>query len=188
MLACELRVRRTRPPSHLCRGDAVTPCAEVEFATPVIIGSSLSELEIDAVRKLPCGFHGMPGHRSTVSRRRSAQECGEASESCGRPEIGPIVRNGNKRDFEPAHSSEADVGGPDEHRGDAKAIAHFRECRDAIAAGKPLPLLPVRPGQPARTCAPQFLRGLPEAAWSSELNAKLLEIAQSGVGRSSSRT
>jgi len=32
-----------------------------------------------------------------------------------------------------------------------------------------------------RTCAQQFFRGLPEAAWSPELNAKLLEIAQTKV-------
>lgn len=74
---------------------------------------------------------------------------------------------------------EADVA--DEHRGDARLIARLRECRDAIAAGKPLPPLPSRPGQPARTCAQQFFRGLPESAWSSELNAKLLELAQTKV-------
>jgi pimeloyl-ACP methyl ester carboxylesterase len=42
---------------------------------------------------------------------------------------------------------EADVSGPDEHRGDAKH-AQLRECRDALAAGKPLPALPPRPGRP----------------------------------------
>jgi len=76
---------------------------------------------------------------------------------------------------------EADVGGPDEHGGEGRIIAQLRECRDAIAGGKPLPPLPQRPGQPARTCAQQFFRGLPEAAWSPELNAKLLEIAQTKV-------
>ncbi len=76
---------------------------------------------------------------------------------------------------------EADVGGPDEHRGDARVIAQLRECRDAIAAGKPLPPLPPRPGRPDRTCAQQFFRGLPESVWSSELNAKLLELAQTKV-------
>src|SRR5262249_23776839 len=73
---------------------------------------------------------------------------------------------------------EADVGGPDEHPGDAAIIATLRECRAAIAAGKSLPMLPGRPGRPPRTCAQQFFRGLPEAMWSSQLNAKLLEIAQ----------
>jgi pimeloyl-ACP methyl ester carboxylesterase len=76
---------------------------------------------------------------------------------------------------------EADVGGPDGHRGNARRIASLRECRDAIAAGKPLPALPARPGRPARTCAQQFFRGLPEAMWSPELNAKLLELAQTKV-------
>ncbi len=76
---------------------------------------------------------------------------------------------------------EADVGGADEHRGDASIIASLRECRDAIAGGKPLPALPARPGRPARTCAQQFFRGLPETMWSPELNARLLELAQTKV-------
>jgi len=73
---------------------------------------------------------------------------------------------------------EADVGIPGERRGDAARIAELRECRDAVAAGKPLPPLPPRPGRPPRSCAQQFFRGLPEAMWSPELNAKLLELAQ----------
>jgi hypothetical protein len=76
---------------------------------------------------------------------------------------------------------EADVGGAAEDRGNARHIASLRECRDAIAAGKALPALPTRPGQPARSCAQQFFRGLPEAMWSPELNAKLLELAQTKV-------
>ncbi len=44
----------------------------------------------------------------------------------------------------------------------------MRNCRDAIAEHKPLPA----------TCVQSFFRGLPEAEWSSELNAKVLEIAQ----------
>lgn len=73
---------------------------------------------------------------------------------------------------------EADVGIPGERRGDAERIAELRECRAAVAAGKPLPPLPARPGSPMRSCAQQFFRGLPEAAWSPQLNARLLELAQ----------
>ena len=76
---------------------------------------------------------------------------------------------------------EADVGGLNDHRGDAGRVAELRECRDAVAAGKALPLLPARPGRPDRTCAQQFFRGLPEQAWSPQLNAKLLELAQTKV-------
>ena len=76
---------------------------------------------------------------------------------------------------------EADVGGPGEHRGDVERIAELRECRDAVAAGRPLPPLPTRSGQPPRSCAQQFFRGLPEVMWSEELNAKLLELAQTKV-------
>jgi pimeloyl-ACP methyl ester carboxylesterase len=77
---------------------------------------------------------------------------------------------------------EADVvSSPEERRGQARLIASLRECRDAIAAGKPLPPLPASPGGPAPSCAQQFFRGLPEAMWSPGLNAKLLELAQTKV-------
>ena len=68
-----------------------------------------------------------------------------------------------------------------EHLSQKNLIAKLRECRDSVAEGKPLPLLPTRTGRPARTCAQQFFRGLPEAAWSPTLNAKLLQLAQSKV-------
>jgi pimeloyl-ACP methyl ester carboxylesterase len=69
----------------------------------------------------------------------------------------------------------------DAHHGEIAIIAQLRQCRDQVASGKPLPLLPARPGRPARTCAQQFFRGLPEAAWSPELNATLLQIARTKV-------
>src|SRR5256885_11615292 len=56
----------------------------------------------------------------------------------------------------------------EDHRGQIAIIAQLRQCRDLVASGKPLPLLPARPGKPARTCAQQFFRGLPEAEWSPE--------------------
>ena len=78
---------------------------------------------------------------------------------------------------------EADiVSSPEERRGHAKLVASMRECRDAIAAGKPPPQLPTRAGEPGRSCAQEFFfRGLPEAMWSPELNAKLLELVQTKV-------
>ncbi|MGI9104142.1 MAG: SUMF1/EgtB/PvdO family nonheme iron enzyme [Terriglobales bacterium] len=69
----------------------------------------------------------------------------------------------------------------EEHRGDKRIIAQLRDCRNAIAEHRPLPPLTGRPGQGERTCAQQFFRGLPEAAWSPELNAVLLELAQTKV-------
>jgi pimeloyl-ACP methyl ester carboxylesterase len=98
--------------------------------------------------------------------------------------VGHAFGGDNVRTFAARHPGEvaglvlveADVtSSPEERRGQARLIASLRECRDAIAAGKPLPALP---GRPARTCAQQFFRGLPEAMWSPELNAKLLELAQ----------
>jgi pimeloyl-ACP methyl ester carboxylesterase len=72
---------------------------------------------------------------------------------------------------------EADVGGPAEHKGDQGLIAGLRACREAIATRQTLPMLPERPGRLPRNCTQQFFRGLPEAMWSPELNAKLLELA-----------
>lgn len=103
--------------------------------------------------------------------------------------VGHAFGGDNVRTFAERYTSEvaglvlveADVGGLDEHHGDARAIAGLRACRDAIAAGKPLPMLAARPGHPARSCAQVFFRGLPEAMWSPQLNAKLLELAQTKV-------
>jgi len=65
------------------------------------------------------------------------------------------------------------------HRNFLRVLSQLRECRNAVAEHKPLP--PLSSAQPQRTCAQQFFRGLPEAEWSAELNAKLLEIAQTKV-------
>ncbi len=103
--------------------------------------------------------------------------------------VGHAFGGDNVRTFAQRYTSElaglvlveADVGGLDDHRGDIERIAELRECRDAVASGKPLPPLPSRPGRPERNCAQQFFRGLPEATWSPQLNAKLLELAQTKV-------
>jgi pimeloyl-ACP methyl ester carboxylesterase len=85
---------------------------------------------------------------------------------------GLVLVEADPGDVEPKALQEED------HRGIAGYLPKLRACRDAVAGGKPLPLLPSRPGQPHRTCAQQFFRGLPEAEWSPELNAELLEIAR----------
>jgi len=69
----------------------------------------------------------------------------------------------------------------DQHGREVEILSRLRSCRIAVAEHNPLPALPPRPGQPQRSCAHQFFRGLPEGAWSAELNAKLLEIAQTKV-------
>src|SRR5438067_4907631 len=88
---------------------------------------------------------------------------------------GLVLVDADPDDLEPKEMQE------ETHRGHAGIISQLRDCRNAIADHKPLPALPSRPGQPQRTCAQQFFRGLPETAWSPELNAKLLEIAQTKV-------
>ncbi|HKV79944.1 MAG TPA: alpha/beta hydrolase [Candidatus Sulfotelmatobacter sp.] len=71
--------------------------------------------------------------------------------------------------------ADSDDAGPEamreeQHRAVAGLPSDLRNCRDAIVEHKPL------------TCAQQFFfRGLPEAEWSPELNAKVLEIAQTKV-------
>jgi pimeloyl-ACP methyl ester carboxylesterase len=69
----------------------------------------------------------------------------------------------------------------DDHRGEAKFLPEVQACRDAIAQGKPLPPLSSLPGATNRTCAQMFFRSWPEAAWSPQLNDKLLQIAQTKV-------
>ena len=59
--------------------------------------------------------------------------------------------------------------------------SRLRECGKAVAEHKPLPHLGSSPSDRGKTCAQQFFRGLPEREWSPELNAKLLEIAQTKV-------
>jgi len=88
---------------------------------------------------------------------------------------GLVLDDADPTDVEPASMRE------EEHRGLAGIPKDMRECRDLIAEHKPLPVTS-RPGRPPQNCAQQFFfRGLPEAEWSQELNAKVLEIAQTKV-------
>ena len=72
--------------------------------------------------------------------------------------------------------ADADDVGPkamqeEAHRGHASIPSDVRDCRDAIAQHKP-----------QQTCAEQFFfRGLPEAEWSPELNARVLGVTQTNV-------
>jgi len=88
---------------------------------------------------------------------------------------GLVLDDADSTDVEPKEMQE------EEHRGLAGIPKDMRECRDLIAEHKPLPVTS-RPGRPPQNCAQQFFfRGLPEAEWSQELNAKVLEIAQTKV-------
>jgi pimeloyl-ACP methyl ester carboxylesterase len=89
---------------------------------------------------------------------------------------GLVLDEADPTDVEPESTRE------DEHRGHAGIPSDLRDCRNAIAGHKPLPAQSSGPGQPQQTCAQQFFfRGLPEDEWSPELNAKVLEIAQTKV-------
>ena len=88
---------------------------------------------------------------------------------------GLVLDDADPTDVEPKAMQEQ------EHRGLAGIPKDMRECRDLIAEHKPLPVTSP-PGRPAQNCAQQFFfRGLPEAEWSPELNAKVLEIAQTKI-------
>jgi formylglycine-generating enzyme required for sulfatase activity len=89
---------------------------------------------------------------------------------------GLVLDDADAVDLEPPAMREED------HRGQARIPADLRDCRNLIVEHKPLPTQQARPGRPSQTCAQRFFfRGLPEAEWSPELNAKLLEIAQTKV-------
>jgi hypothetical protein len=85
---------------------------------------------------------------------------------------GLVLVDADSTDVEPNSMRE------EEHRGLAGIPSDLRVCRNTIAQHKPLPVTSSL-GRPPQTCVQQFFfRGLPEAAWSPELNAKVLEIAQ----------
>jgi pimeloyl-ACP methyl ester carboxylesterase len=89
---------------------------------------------------------------------------------------GLVLDEADPTDVEPKSMRE------EEHRAHAGIPSDLRDCRNAIAEHKPLPAQDSGPGQPQPTCAQQFyFRGLPEAEWSPELNAKVLQIAQTKV-------
>jgi pimeloyl-ACP methyl ester carboxylesterase len=62
----------------------------------------------------------------------------------------------------------------EDHRNERSYVVQLRACGDLVAKHKPLPLA----GRPPASCAQQFFRGLPEVAWSAELNNSLLQIAR----------
>jgi pimeloyl-ACP methyl ester carboxylesterase len=89
---------------------------------------------------------------------------------------GLVLVDADATDLEPKWMQELD------RRGRGELVSQLRDCRNAIAEHKPLPALGSDPGDPQKTCAQQlFFRGLPEVAWSPELNAKLLQIAQTKI-------
>ena len=87
---------------------------------------------------------------------------------------GVVLIDGDSTDVEPAALQE------DDHRVGREIVAAYSDCRDALAAGKSL-ALPAEHGHPAWECDRYLFRGLPEAAWSRELNDKVAELARTKV-------
>jgi pimeloyl-ACP methyl ester carboxylesterase len=89
---------------------------------------------------------------------------------------GLVLVDADPTDVEPKAMREGEL------RGIAGIVSGLRDCRNLIAEHKPLPAQPSGPGQSPQTCAQQFFsRGFPEVAWSPELSANLLEIAETKV-------
>jgi len=76
---------------------------------------------------------------------------------------GIVLVDADDGDVEPAKWQARD------HRDFQKIIGELRRCRGALAEGPP------------RSCDEMFFRGLPEARFSSQLNATLLQFARSQV-------
>lgn len=89
---------------------------------------------------------------------------------------GLVLDDADPNDLEPKAMQE------ESHRAQAGIPSDLRDCRSLIAGHKPLSTQPSGPPQSPQTCAQQFFsRGFPEVAWSPELSAKLLEIAETKV-------
>jgi len=89
---------------------------------------------------------------------------------------GMVLDDADPDDLEPKEMQE------ETHRGHAQIPPALRNCRDLIAKHKPSAVQPSASSQAPPSCAQKFFfRGLPEAEWSPELNAKLLEIAQTKI-------
>jgi pimeloyl-ACP methyl ester carboxylesterase len=87
---------------------------------------------------------------------------------------GLVLVDADATDLEPKWMQELD------RRGRGQLVSQLRDCRNAITEHKPLPVSGA--GDSQKTCAQElFFRGLPEAEWSPDLNAKLLEIAQTKI-------
>ena len=87
---------------------------------------------------------------------------------------GMVLVDADATDLEPKSMQALDRAGR------SGLVAQLHECGRAVAANEPLPVLDA--SQPQRTCAEDlFFRGLPEVAWSSELNAQVLKIARTNA-------
>ncbi len=64
-----------------------------------------------------------------------------------------------------------------DHKDFASILAELRQCRAALAAGRPLPALERR-RRHAPDCSQQFFRGIPERMFSPVLNAAILHTAR----------
>lgn len=83
---------------------------------------------------------------------------------------GLVLDDADPDDLEPKEMQD------DTHRGHARIPPDLRTCRDSLVKYQKSA---TGVGQAPPTCAQRFFfRGLPEAEWSPELNAKVLEIAR----------
>jgi hypothetical protein len=87
-----------------------------------------------------------------------------------------VLVDADATDLEPKWMQQLD------RRGRQDLVSQLRDCRNAIAEHKPLPVLSAGGGDSRKTCAQElFFRGFPEVKWSPDLNAKLSEITQTKI-------
>lgn len=118
---------------------------------------------------------GMPGPYILVASAFGSYNVRAFADRHTADVAGLVLVDGDATDLEPKALQESDRSGR------AGGISSLRTCRDAIAAGRSLPLMPLRPGRPRRDCSQQFYRGLPSDDWSPALNDALMHVARTNV-------
>lgn len=144
------------------------------FSGPAVMPRTAERL----AKELHSALHngGIPGPYILVGHATGAYPARAFVDQYLNEVAGLVLIEGDARDVE----TSADL--KELWRGiNARNHAELQMCRDAVAAGKPLPLSNPPPDHPAWTCLDYFFRGLPEARFSPALNARLLELVSTKV-------
>jgi pimeloyl-ACP methyl ester carboxylesterase len=153
-------------------------CSYDRAGTGLSDSGPMPRTSLRIAKELHSALHraGIPGPYILVGHAFGGDNVRTFADIHMREVAGLVLVDADATDLEPEWMQELD------RRGRGELISQLRTCRNAIAEHKPLPALGSDPGDSQKTCAQQlFFRGLPEAEWSPELNAKLLQIAQTKV-------
>ena len=140
-------------------GPAVNPRTSARIADELL--AALKDGGIDGPYILVGSAYGGMNVRTFAQRHREET-------------AGLVLVDGDATELEPARLQD------DDHRSQLEIVATLTQCRDALAAGRSLEL--PRPGKsPLRCDRDYFFRGLPEAAWSRELNDSVAQLTRTKV-------